>query len=360
MTVDQRPPTPNEWDAFIGAHPRAHVLQQWAWGDLKAAFGWQAERIAVRSDDGQIGAAAQILFRRLPFRLGTMAYLAMGPLVSDKLQDTSSKIEDELWKAIEQSSKKHHAAFLKWEPGIFPAKPNAIGDALSVLSTHYSALHSGFRPSPQTVQPPNTIMIDISGDEDTILARMNQGTRRKIRQSLKNAITYREGTKADVAIFTGMMNTTGERNEFGVHEPAYYQKAYDLFVPQGDAALILAEHEGDPLAGIMVFAKGKTAWYLYGASSNIKRNLMGAYGVQWAAIQWAKAKGCTEYDMWGIPDEDEATLEAQFESRSDGLWGVYGFKRGWGGQVVRSLGAWDKVYNPVIYAAYQLALRARG
>ncbi len=340
--------TPAEWDAFIANHPRAHVLQQWAWGDLKTAFGWQVERLVVRGNEGQIVAAAQLLFRRLPFRLGTMAYLAMGPLVSDKLQVASGKLEAELWKAIDAASRKHHAAFLKWEPGIFTA---------SNPSNQYPAL--GFRPSPQTVQPPNTVMIDIRDGEDAIMTRMNQGTRRKIRQSLKNGITYREGNKADVAIFTGMMNTTGERNAFGVHEPAYYQKAYDLFVPQGDAALILAEHEGEPLAGIMVFAKGQTAWYLYGASSNVKRNLMGAYGVQWAAIQWAKAKGCTQYDMWGIPDADEPTLEAQFESRSDGLWGVYGFKRGWGGAVVRSLGAWDKVYNPVIYAAYQLALKVR-
>ena len=102
---------------------------------------------------------------------------------------------------------------------------------------------------------------------------MNQGTRRKIRQSQKNDIRYYEGTRADVAKFTAMMQTTGSRNEFGVHEPGYYQLAYDLFVPH-DAALILAEHEGDPLAGIMVFAAGKTAWYLYGASSNEKRNLM--------------------------------------------------------------------------------------
>ncbi len=348
MTNDQPMITPSEWEAFIAVHPRAHVLQQWAWGDLKASYGWQADRVVVRSNDGQIAAASQVLFRRLPLRLGTMAYLAMGPLVSDKLQDTKNKTEAELWKAIDQSARKHHAAFIKWEPGIYQAdeaKPDPT-------------MHR-FRPSPQTVQPPTTVLIDISSDDEAILARMNQGTRRKIRQSLKNGIAYREGTKEDVAIFTSMMNTTGERNEFGVHEPAYYQKAYDLFVPQGDAALILAEHEGDPLAGIMVFAKGKTAWYLYGASSNVKRNLMGAYGVQWSAIQWAKAKGCTCYDMWGIPDEEEATLEAQFETRSDGLWGVYGFKRGWGGQVVRSLGAWDKVYNPVIYAAYQLALRAR-
>lgn len=342
-------PSSSAWEAFIAAQPRAHVLQQWAWGDLKAAFGWQADRIAVAASDGQLAAAAQVLYRRLPFRLGTMAYLAMGPLPGQVPGADRQPVDDLLWKAVDEASERHHAAFLKWEPGIYRADesrpdPTALG----------------FRPSPQTVQPPNTILIDISGDDEAILARMNQGTRRKIRQSLKNGITYREGSKADVTLFTSMMNTTGERNAFGVHEPAYYTKAYDLFLPQGDAALILAEHEGDPLAGIMVFAKGQTAWYLYGASSNIKRNLMGAYGVQWSAILWAKAKGCTSYDMWGIPDEDEATLEAQFESRSDGLWGVYGFKRGWGGQVVRSLGAWDKVYNPLIYGAYQLALKVRG
>jgi lipid II:glycine glycyltransferase (peptidoglycan interpeptide bridge formation enzyme) len=81
--------------------------------------------------------------------------------------------------------------------------------------------------------------------------------------------------------------------------------------------------------------------------------------VQWAAIRWARARGCRTYDMWGIPDEDEAVLEAQFQQRSDGLWGVYGFKRGWGGQVARTPGAWDRVCNPALYAAYRLALRLR-
>ncbi len=339
-------PTPQQWDAFVAAQPRAHALQQSAWGDLKAAYGWGVERVALEQDR-QIVAGAQLLFRALPFRLGTMAYLPMGGYVTDDSQ------WERLWTAVATVAKRHHAAFLKWEPGIY--RDESQPDFASF----------GFRPSPQTVQPPRTILIDIAADDDAILARMNQGTRRKIRQSLKNGITYKEGEKSDVAKFTAMMQTTGSRNEFGVHEPAYYQLAYDLFVPQS-AALILAEHEGDPLAGIMVFAAGKTAWYLYGASSNVKRNLMATYGVQWKAIQWAKARGCTVYDLWGIPDEDESTLEAQFETRAGdsatvahGLWGVYGFKRGWGGEVVRSAGAWDKVYNPLIYKAYQLALQYR-
>jgi lipid II:glycine glycyltransferase (peptidoglycan interpeptide bridge formation enzyme) len=333
-------PTQPAWDAFIAAQPRAHALQLWNWGELKHAYGWGVERVAL-ARDGQIVAAALLLFRALPIRLGTLAYLPFGPY---------AKPEDEaaLWAAIDQTAKKRGAAFLKWEPGIFaPHEPQPNFERL------------GFRSSPQTVQPPGTILIDINASDDAILARMNQGTRRKIRQSLKNDIRYYEAARDDVRKFTDMMQTTGDRNAFGVHEPAYYEMAYDLFVPQGHAALILSEHEGDGLAGVMVFALGTTAWYLYGASSNIKRNLMAAYGVQWKAIEWAKAKGCTSYDLWGIPDADEATLEAQFETRSDGLWGVYGFKRGWGGQVVRSLGAWDKVYNPLVYSAYKLALMAR-
>ncbi len=335
MTLNPFTPTSAEWDAFVVAQPRGHVLQLADWGALKGAFGWAHERVALREGD-QIVAGAQLLFRPLPLRLGTMAYLAMGPYG-----------EDRLWRAIHACARQHRAVFLKWEPGIYtPGETQPDPAAL------------GFRLAPQTIQPPRTILIDIAGDDDAILGRMNQGTRRKIRQSLKNSVTYREATRNEVSRFTQMMTTTGARNAFGVHSAAYYERAYDLFVPH-HAALILAEHEGEALAGVMVFAVGRQAWYLYGASSDSKRNLMASYGAQWTAIQWAKARGCTTYDLWGIPDEDEAALEAGFETRSDGLWGVYGFKRGWGGDVVRALGAWDYVYNPALYAAYKFALRLR-
>lgn len=340
MSLTPVSPAPAAWDAFVAAQPRAHVLQQTAWGALKNAFGWRSMRVGL-TEGNTLAGGALLLFRPLPFKLGTLAYLPMGPYSTPEASPT-------LWAEIETQAKRNRAAFLRWEPGIFTAGQPPVDPAAF-----------GFRPAPQTIQPPRTIHIDLTADEDAILARMNQGTRRKIRQSLKNDIRYYEASRDEVAKFTAMMNTTGARNDFGVHDPAYYQLAYDLFVTPGDAALILAEHEGEPLAGIMVFASGKNAWYLYGASSNVKRNLMAAYGVQWTAIQWAKARGCTTYDMWGIPDEDEATLEAEFEKREDGLWGVYGFKRGWGGEVVRSLGAWDKVYNPLVYAAYRLALKLR-
>lgn len=332
-------PSAADFDAFAAVQPNAHILQTSAWLALKTAFGWRGGRVAL-AQDGRIAAAAQLLFKPLPLKLGTMAYLAFGPYCPDPA------LAPALWRAIDALAKQYSAAFLKWEPGIIPA------------GQPFAPVARGFQPSPQTIQPPRTILIDIAGDDDAILARMNQGTRRKIRQSLKSGIRYWEAGRGDLPLFTGMMQTTGARNTFGVHSPEYYARAFDVFVPD-HAALILAEHEGDPLAGVMVFAAGRSAWYLYGASSNVKRNLMAAYGVQWAAIRWAKARGCTIYDLWGIPDADEAALEAQFEARSDGLWGVYGFKRGWGGQIVRSAGAFDHAYKPLVYKAYAWAAERR-
>lgn len=335
-------PSETEWDTFVRQQPDTHFLQFQAWAQHKAVFGWDFDRIAATNGHGQIVAGAQLLFRPLPLHLGTMAYLPMGPYIRDE------RYTETLWQAIDQSAKAKRAAFLKWEPGL------SLGDE---SQPDFAAL--GFHPSPQTIQPPNTILIDVRGTDEEIMARMNQGTRRKIRQSMKNDINYYFGTRDDIKKFNNIIQVTGDRKEFGVHDPAYYELAYDLFIAKGDGVLIMAEHEEDVLAGIMVFAAGMMAWYPYGASSNHKRNLMASYGVQWEAIKWARERGCHYYDLWGIPDADEATLEAEFQEHSEGLWGVYGFKRGWGGEIRRSAGAWDKVYNPLIYTAYKTMLRIR-
>jgi peptidoglycan pentaglycine glycine transferase (the first glycine) len=339
MTFQTITPSAGTWDAFVSAHLRAHLLQLSAWGELKAAFGWRPVRVALADSDGRLVAGVQLLLRRLPLRLGWLAYAPYGPLVewSDAGQVRA------LLAAVDETARQHRAGLLKIEPGF------------GLDQVDFAAF--GFRPSRQTVQPPRTVTLDISGDDETILARMNQGTRRNIRKSIKYNVETREGTREDVRSFNALLAETGDRAEFGVHTPHYYERAYDLFVPQGRAALILGRYGDQDLAGVMVFALGEGAWYFYGASSDRERQRMASYGVQWAGIQWAKAHGASVYDMYGVPDEDPPTLEAQFEQRHDGLWGVYRFKRGWGGTVIRSVGAWDRVYRSSFYAAYLLGSR---
>ena len=80
---------------------------------------------------------------------------------------------------------------------------------------------------------------------------------------------------------------------------------------------------------------------------------MPTYAVQWAAMQWAKEQGCTYYDLWGVPDYPQAELEARFETQQEGLWGVYRFKRGFGGDLRRAVGSADRVYNKMLHRLYQ-------
>jgi lipid II:glycine glycyltransferase (peptidoglycan interpeptide bridge formation enzyme) len=40
-------PTPEQWNAFVASQPHSHLLQTFAWGELKSRFGWSADRIAV-------------------------------------------------------------------------------------------------------------------------------------------------------------------------------------------------------------------------------------------------------------------------------------------------------------------------
>lgn len=321
--------SPTEWNTYLSKYPHAHLLQSTAWGALKSDFGWQAVHLVA----GKAG--AQVLFRRLPLGF-TLAYIPKGPLGEEWV---------DLWAEIDNLCRARNAILLKVEL-------DGWSDA------DQARLPGEFIPSAHSIQPRSTIIVDLNGSEEDVLARMKQKTRYNIRLAGKKAVVIKPS--ADIAAFSEMALITGQRDGFGVHSREYYQRAYDLFHPAGRCELLIAEYEGQPLGAVMVFARGQRAWYLYGASNNQHRNRMPAYLLQWEAMRWARDKGCTDYDMWGVPDEDEAVLEAKFMARSDGLWGVYRFKRGFGGKVMRAVGAMDRVYLPALYGLYKMYLRFRG
>jgi lipid II:glycine glycyltransferase (peptidoglycan interpeptide bridge formation enzyme) len=323
-----------DWNAFIETcRPDAHLLQTGAWGRLKSAFGWRAE--PLRKDE----TGALVLFRPLPLGF-SIAYLPRGPVPSDAASLAG------LLPQLDGACRSRRAVFLKIEPDA------AIEDFPD------SALRRiGFQPSPNTIQPPQTILVDLQGSEDDLLARMKSKTRYNIRLAARHGVTAVRSE--DIGLFTRLMDATGRRDSFAIHSESYYREAFAAFRPRQNAALWLAEYRGEPISGLMAFAQGRRAWYLFGASSDLHREVMAPYLLQWEAIRWARSRGCTEYDLWGIPDADAETLERQFTSRRDGLWGVYRFKRGFGGRIWRSVGAWDRVYHPLLYGVYRLLVARR-
>ena len=187
---------------------------------------------------------------------------------------------------------------------------------------------------------------------------MSKKTRACFRTAERGGIVARHSR--DVEVFFHLLEETGQRNDFGVHSLSYYRKVYSLFAYQDEVLLLLAERNGRILAGLMAFYHGKRAWYLYAASRDEQRQLNPTYLLQLESMRWAASKGCQEYDLYGVPDLDEKELESQFTNRHDGLWGVYGYKRKFGGQLMRSVGAWEKVYLPPLYSLYQAWIARRG
>jgi len=329
----------HEWQEFINSCANPHILQTQRWGELKSHYGWTPAWFV----EGSLG--AQVLLQNLPLGF-KVAYLPRGPVST-----AGAVVNHPDWPALQAELDRfcldRKVVFLKMEPDLWEEEFEEVTGPIS-----------GFRQSSHSIQPPRTIVVSLEETEEEILARMKSKTRYNIRLAGKKGVDVREITALDP--FYDLLLGTSDRADFGIHTREYYQLTYELFQPVGACAIFLAEYNSAPLASIMVFRKGDRSWYFYGASSNQHRELMPTYLVQWEAMRWAKRQGCKTYDLWGVPDQDFDTLEDEFTTRSDGLWGVYRFKRGFGGQLLRASGPWDKVYNPALYALYQFRTRIQG
>ncbi len=320
--------TLDQWNDLLREHPDTHLLQTGAWGKLKSSFGWEPVCIVGR----EMG--AQILFRHLPLGF-SFAYIPKGPVA----WGTGAHLDHQFWEEVDAVCRKRRAIFLKmemdgWEDDGLPGIPYPS-------TYHTSQLH---------VQPRSTLVIDLHGSQDEIFNCMKPKTRYNIRLAGRKEVSV--SISNDVESFHQLMMVTSRREAFHVHSLEYYRKAYDLFHPQGQCELFFARYLDQTLAALMVFAAGHTAYYFYGASADAERNRKPTYPLQWEAICWAKRMGCTQYDMWGIPDEALGVPEEDLAEREDGLWGVYRFKRGFGGVVKCARQTLDRVYNPMLYKLY--------
>jgi peptidoglycan pentaglycine glycine transferase (the first glycine) len=333
------------WNETLLQFPAPHALQSWEWGEFKAGWGWTPTRLLFE-DGGRICVAAQVLRRPLHGLLKSrrwplaVMYVPKGPLLPRPSDYEDRSLLEAALKALVEWARAAGAMSIKIDPDVELEDGTAFSDCLRRL---------GWRPSPEQIQFKNTLLIDLERGEEELLAAMKSKTRYNVRLAAKRGVTVRAGGEADLACFYAMYATTAGRDRFIIRPFDYYRDVWGRFLAAGLAHLLLAKVEGEPIAGVVLFRFGPTAWYMYGASTGQHRNLMPNHLLQWEAMRWAQARGCRTYDLWGAPDVlDE----------SDPLWGVYRFKEGFGGRFVRRIGAWDYPLIGPLYRAY-MALMPR-
>ncbi len=328
------------WDNFVAAHAQGNLLQSSAWATLKTSAGWSARRIVVMDRGGTLVAGGQVLFRH---QYGmAVAYTPRGPLFSD--DGAANRL---MLHGLARLARRQRAIFLRLEPNLITAQPMA--DA-----THTWLLLQGLRPE-RTIQPRSSVHVEINRPSAAILASFSKGHRADIRRAERNGVQVRVGKEEDIPAFYAIMQATGTRAGFGIHSEAYYRTAWQCCQPRSH--LLLATVEGRDVAAHMVFADSQSGYYLYSGADDVGLKAGANHLLEWHAIQWAASLGCQRYDMWGIPDafgqalDADATIRAQIEqnAQSDPLIGVYRFKKGFGGQIVRYLPAYDQLLIPPLY-----------
>lgn len=335
---------PSEWNSIIMALPHAHLLQSWEWGEFKSRYGWSARRLTWGDRR-----AAQVLIRSAVRDGLKVMYIPKGPLLDWADDDLRAHVLDDL----EALARRERAIFIKIDPDIPASSPHPWllspprREARGEGQAEQSLYQRGWRFSPDQIQFRNTVTLDLSRSEDEILAAMKQKTRYNIRLAEKKGVRIRVGSRADLDVLYRMYAETSVRDSFVIRSAEYYHDAWGSFLDAGLAQPFIAEVEGEPVSGLIVFKFARTAWYVYGMSRDAHREKMPNHLLQWEAMRWAKAQGCAIYDFWGAPDEFV---------ESDPMWGVWKFKEGFGGQVVRHIGAWDYAPSPLLYRLYSVVL----
>jgi len=353
----------NIWNEIISKLPDPHFLQTYEWGQVKAKYGWEPiylvwdEQGNMEEEKNDLSSfvfpvqAACLVLKRTALRRFSIFYAPKGPLMDWTNESLRKRVLDDL----QSFAKKQGAIFLKLDPDVVLGRgvPSSVDEVTenSGQAVRSDLRRRGWVESSDQIQFRNTVMVDLSASEEEILMRMKQKTRYNVRLAEKKGVTVRVGTLEDLGMLYKMYAETSVRDGFVIRNEEYYMTVWKTFMPKESSSLVtrplslplIAEVNGEAVAAIFLFMFAGRAYYVYGMSRNAHREKMPTYLLQWAAMKHAKAHGCLTYDLWGAPDVFD---------ESDSMWGVYRFKEGLGGDVVRTLGAYDFAPSKFWYSMY--------
>ena len=184
--------------------------------------------------------------------------------------------------------------------------------------------------------------------EAELMAGFTQKTRYNIRVARKHGVEVRPVGPERLDDFMKIYQVTGARDGFNTRPKEYFQRMLSALGPH--CRLYMGFYEGQAICGaIATNYAGKTC-YVYGASDNAHRNVMPNYLMQMEMIRWAVETGCAVYDFQGISGD--------MENENGHMYGLYRFKRGFGGQVDELAGEFNYLYKPVTARLVDAAIKA--
>jgi len=342
--------------------PTIILHQTSLWSSIKSRLGWipYAFDITSESMDGDI---LVLLHRISPDRC--IAYVPQGPEMMPEEEMKGLFLE-----SLSRGLARHlpgDCVFIRYDlPWETPyardkSRYDDHGQWRGCPEPHVRELRMNFgtrdwnmRKAITDIQPPDTVIIDLSVTENMLLGRMRPKTRYNIRLAERKGVVISESGLEQLYAWHRLYLQTADRAGFKRHRYEYFNALFEANRESHNSAsihLITAMVDGELIAGNIISISHNRAAFLYGASANTRRNYMASYALQWETIRFARQKGCTEYDLYGISPVADTTHP---------LYGLYRFKTGFGGRVLHRQGCWDFPLKHDEYNMYRASENIKG
>ncbi len=310
----------NIWDNFLESSSNPQVLQSYSWGEIKHNFSWKPIRLGIYENE-ELKGVILLLKKTIPFSGGkSIFYAPRGPVINY----SDSEILKSLIKGIIEINKYHKAIVLKIDPFILENDEH----------NKKILIDCGFIKTNEQIQPRCTFIVNLEKTPEEMLMSFEPKTRYNIKLAEKKGVKInRVEDEKGVSVFYNLLCETAKRDEFTIHTENYYQTIWKLLRNDNNKCeIFLASVEDKIISGVFLFIFKDTCWYMYGASNNSYRNYMPNQLIHWEIIKWVKSLGIKKYDLWGIP----CNIQPEHP-----LWGVYRFKKGFGGENIKLIGCYD-------------------
>lgn len=298
-----------------------HPVQSWEWGEFRRKTGNRVLRFGAY-DGKKFVEAYTLTVHPLPYTPYKLATFLKGP-----------KPTKEMFSFLKELARKENLIFVRTEPQV--VAPNRQVENL--------LQNNGARPG-RPFFTKSTFIIDLTRDEEELLATMHSKTRYNIRLAERRGVeVIEDNSKEAFERYLDLTDETTKRQGFYAHTERYHRLMWETLEPSGIAHLLTARFEGKILTTWMLFVWQDTLYYPYGASSDEHRDIMANYAMMWEAIRFGKKLGLSKFDLWGREPGEGFTR----------------FKEGFSPEVVEFIGTWDLVTNPTLYPLYRIAEEAR-
>lgn len=242
---------------------------------------------------GKPVAGALMTVRRLPFALASVAVSKWGPI----LKDTSAENAADVYEEAVEALKKEYADKRRMMLILLPRAPRAPFDsAAQVLEK------KGFTDGPQIFDAPDRYLVNVRLSDEELKKSLAQKWRYHLKKSMKNELEFERATPDQFGEFDKLYRIMISRKSFD-DVSAYNDTINALMQSKSEylrPEIFFVRHEGEIIAGALIFKAGDTPEYLYGATNDQALSLRAGYFLQWNIVRWLRENTqATWYDLGG-------------------------------------------------------------